>query len=47
VFFGPTPVSTGGKIIPASPVNIIGKVIGDATRFKKVVGERTVRIESC
>jgi hypothetical protein len=47
VFFGPTPMSSGGKIIPASPVNIIGKVIGDATRFKKVMGERTVRIEAC
>lgn len=45
VFFGPTPMSTAGKIIPASAVNVFGKVIGDATMFKKVMGERTVRIE--
>ena len=27
LFYGPTPTSKDGKIIPASPVNIIGKVI--------------------
>jgi hypothetical protein len=27
LFYGPTPISKDGKIIPASPVNIIGKVI--------------------
>jgi hypothetical protein len=26
LFFGPTPISTGEKIIPYSPVNVIGKV---------------------
>jgi hypothetical protein len=35
IFFGKTPVSTEDKIIPASPVNVIGKIIGDARIFKK------------
>ena len=46
IFFGPTPMSEPGKIIPASAVNIIGKVIGDATKFKGVMQERGVRLES-
>ena len=37
VFFGPTPVSQGDEIRPASPVTVFGKVIGDATVFKKIV----------
>ena len=36
IFFGPTPVSQGDEIHPASPVTVFGKVIGDATIFKKV-----------
>ena len=27
LFFGPTPISKKGKIIPASPVNVIGKIL--------------------
>ena len=36
IFFGPTPVSRGDEIRPASAVNIIGKVTGDARAFKAV-----------
>jgi len=36
IFFGPTPVSQGDEIRPASPVTVFGKVIGDAAVFKKV-----------
>jgi uncharacterized protein len=36
IFFGPTPVSRGDEIRPASAVNIIGKVVGDARAFKAV-----------
>jgi hypothetical protein len=36
IFFGPTPISQGNEIRPASPVTVFGKVIGDATVFKKV-----------
>jgi hypothetical protein len=36
IFFGPTPLSQGDEIRPASPVTVFGKVIGDATVFKKI-----------
>jgi hypothetical protein len=36
IFFGLTPVSQADEIRPASPVAVFGKVIGDATIFKKV-----------
>lgn len=45
IFFGPTPMSTPGKIIPASAVNVIGKVMGDATRLKEVMHEDEVFLE--
>jgi len=45
IFFGPTPMSSQGKIVPASAVNIIGKIEGDSTRFKEVMNEREVTLE--
>ena len=45
IFFGQTPMSEPGKIVPASAVNIIGKVIGDAAKFKEVMVEREVTLE--
>ena len=45
IFFGQTPMSEPGKIVPASAVNIIGKVVEDATKFKEVMGEREVALE--
>jgi len=45
IFFGQTPMSKPGKIIPASAVNIIGKVVGDATKFKEVMKENEVILE--
>ena len=32
IFFGPTPVSRGNEVRPASAVNVIGRVSGDARR---------------
>jgi uncharacterized protein len=46
IFFGQTPVSQPGKIMPASAVNLIGKVEGDATRFKDVMRQQHVVLES-
>lgn len=46
IFFGPTPMSQPGEIRPASAVNLIGKVIGDATQFKSVMQEREVSLEA-
>jgi hypothetical protein len=45
IFFGQTPMSSGGKIIPASAVNIIGRIIGDAERFKDVMNEKHITLE--
>ena len=46
IFFGPTPASqTPAEIRPASQVNVLGKVDGDATVFKKVRSGELVTIE--
>ncbi len=36
IFFGPTPLSKGDEIIPAAPVNIVGKITGDMELLKEV-----------
>ncbi len=36
IFFGPTPVSEGAEPRPASPVNVFGKITGDATTLTQV-----------
>ncbi len=36
IFFGPTPISRGAEIRPASAVNVLGKVTGDATELRSV-----------
>ena len=45
IFFGPTPVSRGNEIRPASAVTVFGKVIGDATMFKQVASGMKVTVE--
>jgi hypothetical protein len=45
IFFGPTPVSHNEQPCAYSPVNILGRVIGDATHFRKVKSGEKVRIE--
>ena len=44
IFFGPTPVSTSDQPRAYSPVNVFGRVIGDATRFKGVANGATVKV---
>ncbi|MFO7599973.1 MAG: cyclophilin-like fold protein [Candidatus Desulfacyla sp.] len=46
IFFGPTPMSRDGKIIPASAVNMIGRVTGDVTRLKGVRGTGRILVEA-
>ena len=36
IFFGPTPVSRGNEIRPASPVNVFGRVEGEAKELRSV-----------
>jgi len=45
LFFGPTPVSRGDEIRPASAVNIVGKIKSDAKVLKSVRAGTAIRIE--
>ncbi len=45
LFFGPTPMSTGPEPVPASAVNIVGRITGDATLLRKAKGAAAIRIE--
>jgi hypothetical protein len=36
VFFGPTPISRGEEIRPASAVTVFGKIVGDSTVLKNI-----------
>jgi len=44
IFFGPTPVSTDERPRAYSPVNFLGRVIGDATLFRDVKDGMRVQI---
>jgi len=45
IFFGPTPMSSGPEPVPASDVNMVGKIIGDATSLRKAKGALKIKIE--
>ena len=45
IFFGPTPMSVGPDPVPASAVNLVGKVIDDVTILRKVKGASNIRLE--
>lgn len=45
IFFGPTPMSRGDEIRPASAVTVVGGVRGDAAVFRKVAAGTTIRLE--
>jgi hypothetical protein len=45
IFFGPTPMSRGDEIRPASPVTVVGRCLDDSTLFKSVRSGEAVRIE--
>lgn len=46
IFFGPTPASRGDEIRPASAVNLVGRVCGDARVFRAVRDGDLVRLET-
>jgi len=46
IFFGPTPMSRGDEIRPASPVNVVGRVVGDSRSLKSVRSGARVTIEA-
>jgi uncharacterized protein len=46
IFFGPTPMSSGPEPVPASEVNLVGRITGDATLLRKVRTTNRIRIEA-
>jgi hypothetical protein len=44
IFFGPTPVSTGDQPRAYSPVNVFGRVLGDAMQLKGVPSGAEVKV---
>lgn len=45
IFFGKTPISTENEIKPASPVNVLGKLLGDPKEWKKVPAGEEIKLE--
>lgn len=45
IFFGPTPVSTGTAPRAASPVNVFGRITGDATALRTIKEGSTVKVK--
>jgi len=45
IFFGPTPMSKGPAPVPASEVNLVGRMSGDAHLLKRAKGATRIRIE--
>lgn len=45
IFFGPTPASSSSGPTAASPVNVLGKIEGDATLFRAVKTGSPVQLE--
>lgn len=45
IFFGRTPMSMGPDPVPADRVNVIGRVVGDATVLRQAMGATTIRVE--
>ena len=45
IFFGRTPMSLGADPVPADRVNILGKVIGDATILQTVMDSTLIKVE--
>jgi hypothetical protein len=46
IFFGPTPVSQGDEPRAYSPVNVFGKIIGDAKVFRQASSASLVRVDT-
>ncbi len=45
IFFGPTPMSKGPEPVPASEVNIVGRITADATILRRAKGTGAMRLE--
>ena len=45
IFFGRTPMSMGQDPVPADRVNVIGRILGDASVLRRVMDAPTIRID--
>ena len=45
IFFGRTPMSMGPDPVPADRVNVIGRILGDATQLRQAMDATRIRIE--
>jgi uncharacterized protein len=45
IFFGRTPMSMGPDPVPADRVNVIGRILGDATIFRRVMEAPIIKVE--
>ena len=45
IFFGRTPMSMGSDPVPADRVNVIGRILGDATQLRRVMDAPAIRVE--
>ena len=45
IFFGPTPLSSGIDPVPASEVNLVGRITDDAALLRKAKGAVKIKIE--
>jgi hypothetical protein len=45
IFFGKTPISKGDDPVPASDVNIVGRLIDNPSILKSLKGAKKIRVE--
>lgn len=45
IFFGRTPMSTGPDPVPADRVNVVGRILGDATLLRQAMTATTIKVE--
>jgi hypothetical protein len=45
IFYGLTPASSGDRIVPASPVNIVGRMVSDVTVLSGTADPGRIRID--
>ena len=46
IFFGPTPMSTGSDPVPASEVNLVGRILDDPALLRTCKGARIISLSS-
>lgn len=45
IFFGRTPMSVGPDPVPADRVNVVGRIVGDASLLRQAMEARRIRVE--